>query len=185
MAMDVKQLDAALKSIEDAYIASDENVDDAVQSLTKLHKQVLGDAALLASFTEKAATVCGGLYIPYLVWPVLHAFMKDETQRSQLAKLFHAFGESNFDEETQKQMKPLIVVYFMKEKEFEVDRLKTFVLLKLHPGVQEYFAKLMEFTVKNRNSAEAYQRKFTLLGSSFPDFERFAQPVSKLEEELA
>jgi hypothetical protein len=185
MAMDAKQLDAALQKIEDTYFANDENAEAAIASLTELHKKVLADPAALALFNEKAALTCGGLYLPYLFWPVLHNFFADETQRTALGKLFHLFGESNFDEETQKLMKPLVVVYFMKEKEFELDRLKTFVLQKLHPGVQEYFAKLMEFVVKNRNSADAYLRKFTLLGGEFPDFERFAQPVSKLEEELA
>lgn len=179
--MDETQLQAALEEIDAAYYANDEDRDLATAALSGYFEQLWDDADAAALFSRLAAEVAGGVYIPYLFWVALHRFLKTEGQREVIAELFAAFGRSNFDEATQLQLKPLAVVYFMHEKEFEVDRLKSRVIQKLHPTVQEFFQKTLEFVEKNRKSAIAYQQKFALVGAEFPDFERFNQPLAHLE----
>lgn len=183
--MDEQQLAAALAEIDEQYYAQEEDAETAIAALNGYFEQLWQDQEAAKIFASQAAQVAGGAYIPHLFWPALHRFLKEDTGRDVIAELFEAFGNSNFDEETQKIFRPLAVVYFMHEKEFEVDRLRTRVLHKLHPGVQEYFEQLIEFNEKNHRSAVAFARKFALVGDRFPDFELFNQPLAHLEEQLS
>ncbi|MEM9986542.1 MAG: hypothetical protein AAF804_15730, partial [Bacteroidota bacterium] len=94
------------------------------------------------------------------------------------------FCESNFDDDEQKKLKPLLVVYFAKEKEFESGKVKTLYLDKAHPEVKEYYMRVLNFTQKNQKSTEMYIEKFDLLKGLFPDFHLLGLPITQLREKL-
>jgi hypothetical protein len=81
-------------------------------------------------------------------------------------------------------MKPLIVVYFAKEKPFEVDKLRAKLLTGAHPSVKTYFDTLAAFIENNKVAVQTYRDKFALVRDRRPDFELFSQPLTRLEEEL-
>ncbi|MFN8922269.1 MAG: hypothetical protein ACK5XP_05025, partial [Sphingobacteriia bacterium] len=111
-----------IAKIEKDYQAG-EGTDKAavVEAFSQLHKKTK-DAAAQVDFALGVAPACGGIYIPHVFWSVLALFWEDEQYRSSLHKLIRTFAESDFEEEEKALMKPLLVVYFVREREFEVSR---------------------------------------------------------------
>ncbi len=183
--MDATQLEESLDQIEAQY-AESEDADAAIESLSALHRSLLDDPELLETFRLNALTACSGHYLPHLLWVALSQFdTEPEAQRKKIFEVCKALADSDFDDRLQAAMKPLMVVYFSKEKEFEIDRVHSRVVDGSHPKVKEWFDKSIGFVQKNSHSAQAYVHKFNLLKGRFPDFDRFNMPVARLEEELA
>jgi hypothetical protein len=177
----------AIEQIENDYFAQDENQQLALERLHALHFELWDrqDAEGLLEFRAEAALIGGGIYLPYLFWPELHAFLTtDGANRLRIYDMIQALATSDFDEHVQTLLKPLLVVYFSKEKAFELDKLRTFILAQAHASVKEYFDKLFAFVTQNKASVSTYQAKFALVSARFPDFELFAQPLQRLQEQL-
>ena len=183
--MDATQLEETLDQIEANY-AESEDVDAAIEALAGLHRSLLDDPELLETFRLNALSAASGHYLPHLLWVALAQFDAEaEAQRKKIFDICQALADSDFDERLQAAIKPLMVVYFSKEKEFEIDRVHSRVVDGAHPKVKEWFDKAIAFVQKNSHSAQAYVHKFNLLKARFPDFDRFNMPVARLEEELA
>lgn len=184
--MDEKQLKARLETIDAAYYNQDEeDAAPAIEALDELHREVWGQADEARKFRLAALRVAGGAYLPNIFWAELAAHMRNEGNREMIVEIMQAVADSNFDEAMLNNLKPLLVVYLSREKQFELDKLWSFVIEKTYPRVKEYFDKLLLFVTKNQHSVATYQRKFDMLRDSFPDFERYSHPLTRLEEELA
>lgn len=183
--MDAKKLEGDLQRIEAEYFAADEDKAAALAALDDLHRSVWNNAGEVAQFRRAVLQTCGGVYIPSVFWPELASFAKDQSNREFIFQIVQALVDSDFDEEMLNRIKPFLVVYFATEKQFELDKIKAFIVDKAHPRVREYFDKMTQFVTKNPASVQTYQRKFGMLQNHFPDFELFGQPVARLEEQMA
>lgn len=168
------------------YDAEDDLSEEIIAELTALHKQALqagGEDA--EEFFRNAPHVAGGAYIPYLFWIELAQFRRGEESRERLFFLLESFVNGDFEEAIRQRMKPLIVIYYLHERQFEIDKLNTTIVSKAHPQVQEFFQHLNEFVETNQTATRAYEEKFNLLMDYFPNFELFELPVQDLEEQLS
>ncbi|MFN0203687.1 MAG: hypothetical protein ACKVTZ_19325 [Bacteroidia bacterium] len=183
--MDIAKL---MEEIENKY--ADQEIEDVrgavIEDLATLNQKVVEDApALLDKYLVLAAKSMGGVYIPYVFWYKLGEFYEETVAtRVFLQELIRIFANSDFEEEEQRQIKPLLIVYLAREKEFEIDKIRTLIIDKTHPKVKDYFYKLFAFVEKNQKSTQMYTDKFNLLKDYVPNFELLSQPVSKLKEML-
>ncbi len=174
-----------LQKLEDKFYGEwEEDRNTLVSELSKLHKEASSDPDTFSKFLVQSADMFGGIYLPYLFWEKLSEFMKAEEQRTYLQDLMIKFSNSNFEEVEQSKMKLLLVVYFAKEKEFEINKIRAKVIDKAHPEVKEYYLKLLNFTEKNQKATNMYCEKFELLSGIHPDFELMALPITQLKEKL-
>ena len=178
----VKELDA----LEDQFSIDDidEQKEELIQKIQELHLVAMEDPDTLNRFTVHSSGRFGGIFIPYLFWIKLADFIEDQQERHFLQDLIKAFANSDFAEEEQKMMKPLVITYIAKEKSFEIDKLQTLVIEKSHPQVREYFQKLIAFVDKNQRSTEMYCEKFMLLRELAPNFKLMSLPITQLKEQL-
>lgn len=173
-----------LEKLEDKfYTAPEENKEEIVKGLLELHLSI-EDVDTLNRFAVQASERFGGIYIPYLFWDKLAAFLESDDERFFLQDLLKAFSNSNFDDDEQRKMKPLIITYFAHEKEFEVNKLKSLMIDKTHPTVKEYFYSLIQFVEKNKRSTQMYKDKFELLRQAVPDFQLMAMPITQLKDKF-
>lgn len=174
-----------LENLEDKYYGEwEENKESLIGALEPIHKELLEDREQFNRFLVQTAERFGGAYIPHLFFHKLSEFLDTPEERAYLQELIRVFAESNFEEEEQKKLKPLLVVYFAKEKEFEHGKLKTMYFDKAHPEVREYFMRLLNFTQKNKKATEMYIEKFDLLKGIFPDFHLLGLPITQLREKF-
>lgn len=174
-----------IEKIHKAYQDADgENKAQAIAQLAELHRKVAGDAAQQGEFAVDVAEYCGGAYIPYVFWTTLGRFWTDESQRTVLQQLIRAFLQSDFDEEEQSLLRPLLVVYFQREREFEVSRARTQAESGAHPAAKEWLEAVLHFHENNKVAARTYTEKFALLHKTMPNFALFNLPLAKLEEAL-
>ncbi len=180
--MDLPKL---LDDLEDKYGPGEpeENKAALIQELYDIHMQTISDEDLLNRFTVLASERFGGVYIPYLFWVKLSDYYEYELDRSYLFTLLKAFANSNFSIEEQKMMKALIIIYFAREKEFEINKYFTLHMSDIHPNVKEYFQKLLQFVEKNKKSTDMYCEKFEILKDVQPDFDLMNTPLSKLKQQ--
>lgn len=174
-----------LEQLEDKYYGEwEEDKAALMEALEPMHKELLSESESFNRFLVQTAERFGGAYIPHLFWQKLSDFLKTPEERTYLQELIRVFAESNFEEEEQKKLKPLLVVYFAKEKEFEHAKMQTMYFDKAHPEVKEYFMRLLNFTQKNQKATEMYVEKFDLLQSIFPDFDLLSLPITQLREKF-
>jgi hypothetical protein len=174
-----------LEKIEDLYYGEwEEDKDKLVSALTELHLEAGEDEDDFNRFLVQTADRFGGAYIPYLFWDKMAYFLDSPLDRTYVQKLIKAFTNSNFDEDEQMKMKPLLVPYFAREKTFEVSKVKARIIDKAHPDVKEYFYKLMNFVDKNKRATEMYCEKFDLLKDVHPDFNLLSLPITQLKDRL-
>ena len=175
-----------LEKLEDKYYGEwEENKDLLVAEMTKLHLAVWEeDEDLFNRFLVQTSDRFGGVYIPYLFWDKLSSFLDMPEERHYLQQLIATFADSNFEEEEQKRMKPLLVTYIAREKRFELDKMRAKVVDKAHPMVREYFQKLINFVDKNQKATEMYCEKFDLLKDIHPDFKLLSMPITQLKDKL-
>ncbi|MBX7242773.1 MAG: hypothetical protein K1X92_13605 [Bacteroidia bacterium] len=176
-----------LDAIEEKYAETlDETRETAIAEIIELHSEIMESAPdEIDRFTVLSADVLGGVYLPYLFWYKLGEFYDGyEDARIFLQELIKIFSESNFEEEEQRKMKSLLVAYFAKEKEFEIDKLRVMVVDKAHHTVKEYFNKLLQFAQKNQKATQMYCDKFEILKEYQPDFQLLQKPLTKLQELL-
>ncbi len=174
-----------LEQLEDKFFGEwEEERMPLVQALTDLHIQTQDDRDAFNRFLIQAAERFGGVYIPYLFWQKLSEFIDTSEERAYLQELIKVFIESNFEDEEQRKLKPLLVVYFAKEKDFEVDKIRTQYIESAHPQVREYFHKLLRFVETNKKATNMYIEKFEMLRDAFPDFELLNLPITQLKEKL-
>ncbi len=180
--MDIPKL---LDELEDKYgmEEQEEHKEDLIAELYDLHMQTASNEDLLNRFTVLCSERFGGIYIPYLFWVKLSDYYEYELDRGYLFTLLKAFANSNFGEDEQKLMKPLIIIYFAKEKEFEINKFFTLHTDDIHPSVKEYFQKLLHFVEKNKKSTDMYCEKFEILRNVQPDFDLMNTPLSELKEQ--
>lgn len=181
--MDITKL---LEELEDKFPVDeiDTHKPQIIERLLELHMEAAEDEENLNRFTVQSAERFGGIYIPYLFWMKLADFWEYPQTRAYVFHLIKAFANSDFGEEEQKLIKPLLIAYFAKEKQFEKDKLQTQVFDKSHPAVKEFFEKLLTFVDKNQRSTEMYLEKFTLLKDYRPDFSLLNLPITQLKSEL-
>jgi hypothetical protein len=180
--MDIVQ---ELEQLEDKFYGEwDEAREPLVQALTDHHIKVVDDRDGFNRFLVQTAERFGGIYIPYLFWQKLGEFLETPEERAYLQELIKTFIESNFEEEEQRKLKPLLVVYFAKEKDFEVDKVRAQYLDRAHPEVREYFQKLLTFVKRNEKATNMYIEKFEMLREAFPDFELLNLPITQLKEKF-
>jgi hypothetical protein len=158
-----------------------ENRETIIKYMTPLHKKMLEESSeTFHRFVTEVGPRFGGVYIPFLFWSLLSRFYEDPDERIYVQKMIEYFANSDFEEEDQRKMKSMLIVYFKLEKEFELDKLIALVLGKSHLSVQEYFQKLLSFVDKNQSATQMYCEKFDLLRFKFPDFELMAKPLTQL-----
>lgn len=180
--MDIVQ---ELQKLEDQFYGDwEESREALVKAISPVHKEAKKDADLFNRFLVQTADRFGGTYIPYLFWAKLADFLQDEEQRTYLQDLMGKFADSNFEEEEQHELKPLLVVYFAKEKVFEINKIRALIIDKAHPEVKDYFLKLLNFTEKNQKATDMYCEKFDLLKGIHPDFELLGLPITQLRDRL-
>lgn len=176
---------AELEKLEDLFFGEwEEGKEPLIAELKKLHAAAGEDDDEFNRFLVQSAERYGGAYIPYLFWDKLSYFYETPEERIYLQELLRAFSVSNFEDEEQKLMKPLLVTYFSQEKDFELNKLKAKVIDKAHPEVKEYFMKLMSFVEKNKKATEMYAEKFDMLKAFHPDFDLLNLPITQLKEKL-
>lgn len=175
-----------LEKLTDAfYEAEGENREEMIAQLQQLHQEALSAGEeTYAVFRTEAAKAIGGAYLPHLVWVELAKLVNGSPDRPALLALFNAFSDSDFEEPTQFEMKPLVTTYFALESDFEVGRFRALVRAKAHPTVQEWYDKHLNFQETAPAAVSAYRQKFFLLKDRFPDFELYGLPVQELEEQL-
>ncbi|MCI4666810.1 MAG: hypothetical protein MRZ79_01520 [Bacteroidia bacterium] len=176
---------AELEKLEDLFYGEwEENKEPLIAKLKEIHSVVGEDKDQFNRFLVQTAERFGGTYIPYLFWDKLSYFFDTPEERIYLQELLRAFSISDFEDVEQKLMKPLLVTYFSKEKDFELNKLKAKVIEKAHPEVKEYFVKLMNFVEKNAKATGMYAEKFDMLKAYHPDFELLNLPITQLREKL-
>ncbi|GAB4404566.1 MAG: hypothetical protein OHK0039_04830 [Bacteroidia bacterium] len=174
-----------LERLEDLFYGEwEEDKGKLIPELLQLHLVVGQDGDEFNRFLVQCAERFGGAYIPYLFWDKLSYFLEMQEERAWLQELIRAFANSNFDEEEQATLKPLLVVYFAKEKDFEIDKVRAVIIDKSHPTVRDYFNKLINFVKRNASATEMYCEKFQLLKDVHPDFELLSLPITQLKERL-
>ncbi|MDP5170253.1 MAG: hypothetical protein NWR72_08400 [Bacteroidia bacterium] len=174
-----------LQQLEDKFYGEwEEDKNALLTALTKLHLEAAEDHDSFSRFLVQSADMFGGIYIPYLFWDKLAYFLDAEEQRTYLQDLMMKFADSNFEEDEQSKMKLLLVVYFAKEKEFEINKIRAMIIEKSHPAVKEYYLKLLNFTEKNQKATDMYCEKFVLLKDIHPDFDLLGLPITQLKEKL-
>lgn len=176
-----------LNKIEEKYAESiEESRNEAVGEIAELHQQVAEETPdEVDRFIIMSADVLGAIYLPHLFWYKLGEYYDgNQDSRMFLQELIKIFTESNFEEEEQRRIKSLLIAYMAKEKEFELDKIRTIIVDKAHYAVKDYFYKLFQFVEKNKKATEMYCEKFALLKDYQPNFELLAMPVTKLKEML-
>jgi hypothetical protein len=175
-----------LAQLEERYYDElEEDRDAVIAELSQLHVAALKKSIEeFRAFSTEAMEICGGVYIPYVMWVELAQFIEHHNNREQLFGIMQAFVDSGFEEEERKKMKSLLITYFAIEREFEVNKILTLIVEKSHPSVVEYFKKVQTFVLKNKTSVDMYIEKFQMLKEGFPNFERLAMPLTKLKEQL-
>ncbi|TAE48078.1 MAG: hypothetical protein EAZ89_15935 [Bacteroidetes bacterium] len=177
----VNQLD----DLETLYYGDwEENKEKLLSALMELHLEAGQDENTFNRFLVEASGRFGGAYIPYLFWDKLSYYLDSAPERAYLQKLIQDFVEADFDEEEQKKMKPLLVTYFAREKDFEIGKIRYMLLEKAHPMIQEYFEKLLTFVNKNQKATDMYVEKFLMLRSIYPDFGLLNLPITQLKDKL-
>lgn len=174
-----------LQQLEDKFYGDwEEDRASLIPELNKIYKEAAQDPDAFSKFSVQVADMFGGIYIPYLFWNKLALYMDAEEQRIYLQDLMLKFSDSNFEEEEQSKMKVLLVVYFAREKEFEINKVRAKVIDKAHPSVKEYYLKLLNFTEKNQKATNMYCEKFDLLKGYYPNFELMALPITQLKDKV-
>lgn len=174
-----------LEKLEDKYYGEwEEDKAPLIVELTELHKSVGEDEDSFNRFLVQCAERFGGSYIPYLFWDKLSYFIDTPEERYYIQELIKAFINSNFDDDEQRMLKPLLVTYFAKEKVFEINKLRAILIDKAHPDVREYFMNLLNFIEKNAKATEMYCEKFQILRTVHPDFSLLRMPISELREKI-
>ncbi|MFN8394237.1 MAG: hypothetical protein U0176_06120 [Bacteroidia bacterium] len=175
-----------LEALEARYYDElEEDRDAVIEELAPLHQAALEKGiGEFRKFAAEAMKVCGGIYIPYVLWVELGQFIQAQTNREQLFGTVQAFVDSGFEEDERKKMKSLLITYFAIEREFEVNKIITLIVEKAHPSVQEYFRKVRDFVAKNKTSVDMYIEKFQMLKDNYPNFELLSLPLIKLKEHL-
>ena len=176
----VKELD----KLEEKYYGEwEEDRDKLAAALKPLHEEADADSETRTAFALRTINRFGGAFIPYLFWKSLTRFVDEPSEeRPLIHEIIKSFADSNFEEEEQQKMKSMLVTYFSKEKPFELNKLESLYLVKMHPDVQEYFHRLRDFTERNASSTEMYQEKFALVKHIYPDFKILSQPITQLRE---
>lgn len=179
-------LSKTLEQLEEKYYGElEEERGPVIEALAELHDQALSEGyEAFREFSDAAMGICGGIYIPYIMWVELGLYMENTEERTYIYKIMQAFVESGFEEPERKKMKPLLIAYFAIEKEFEINKIMALIVEKAHPTVQEYFKKVLNFVSKNKNSVDMYTEKFNILKVYAPSFELLRMPVIKLKEHL-
>ena len=96
-----------LAQLEERYYDKlEEDRDAVIKELAVLHQDALKKGiAEFRTFSAEAMQVCGGVYIPYIMWVELAQFIGDQGSREQLFGILAAFVNSDFEEEeNQKQL---------------------------------------------------------------------------------
>ena len=177
------ELEDYLNQIDERFINEEISDDEALDELMEAHQSVFDNEEQLLEFTETVLYICGGLFIPYIFWIELQGFLSDaEQHRPRLHNILRIFTESNFEEKDRSRMKPLLIIYFSNEKEFEVDKVRALIIDKAHPKVKDYFNKILIFVDKNRDTVQTYRRKLEMLKDYYPDFALLNEPIAKLSD---
>lgn len=180
-------LEKTLEKLEDRYYNElEEDRDAIIEEFAELHNTALSKGIeAFREFSDAAKNVCGGVYLPYIMWVELAEFIDAPSNRERIYDLIQTFVDSDFEEEERTKMKSLLITYFAIEREFEVNKVMTLVVEKAHPSVQEYFKKVQNFVSKNKTSVDMYIEKFNMLKAYAPNFEMLRMPVSKLKEVIS
>lgn len=174
-----------LERLEDSFYGEwEENKEPLVKELLALHLEFGSDHDTFNRFLVQTASRFGGAYIPFLFWDKLAYYFDVPEERTYLFELLRVFSESNFEEEEQKKMKPLLVTYFAKEKPFEINKIRAMIIDKVHPEVKDYFLKLLSFVEKNQKATNMYCDKFMLIKDVHPDFELLSLPITQLRDKV-
>ncbi|HEX2900869.1 MAG TPA: hypothetical protein VHS96_14195 [Bacteroidia bacterium] len=175
-----------LAQLEERYYDElEEDRNAVIEELAQLHQAALAKGIEeFRAFSGEAMQICGGVYIPYILWVELAQFIDHQNNREQLFGIMQAFVDSGFEEEERRKMKTLLITYFAIEREFEVNKILTLIVDKAHPSVQEFFKKVQNFVAKNKTSVDMYIEKFKMLKSTYPNFEWMSLPLVKLKEHL-
>lgn len=176
-----------IEALEERFFGDlEEDRDAVISELKGAHEAArAGGIEQFRKFSGDLLDRFGGIYIPYVFWVELGEYLNDAENRTRLFEIIKVFSESSFEEEETRKMKPLLITYFSLEKEFELDKIRSLIVDKTHPAVQEYFKKLLDFAEKNATSTEMYVEKFKIIHHLYPDFEMLKMPVVKIKEMLS
>lgn len=154
-----------------------------IESLSNLHISLLRSNNY-QEFLQNSANICDGIYIPYLFWSELVKFLDNPTESQNLFYLIKCFSTSAFEEEEQNKMRPLLCIYFTKERPFAVDKIRAQIIDKAHPEIRYYLRTILNFVAEKPKAIDAFVEKLNLLKRFFPNFEIFNLAVDQLKEHL-
>jgi len=181
-------LELELQNIYDKYLASEgEDKAGAIQALKMIHVPLLrGNPEVLSEFIFDAIRICGGTYIPFIFWMELIKLLEGRPDRELIYEIIQEFVNSDFDETECVRMKPLLIIYFTVETQFQVDKIKAYIVAKSHPSVIQYFQQYVYRAIeKTPKVVEAYRQKLWRLKGYYPNFEMLDMPTSLLEQKLS
>lgn len=179
-------LEELIEQLEEKYYGDwEEDRGPVIEVLLPIQREALESGIdAFRGFADMVMDICGGIYIPYIMWVELAWYLDNLEERDRIFTTIESFVNSGFEEIERKKMKSLLITYFAIEREFEVNKVKVLIVEKAHPTVQEYFRKVQNFVAKNKTSVDNYLEKFQMIKSIDPDFSLLRMPVIKLKEHL-
>jgi len=107
-----------LEKLEDKFYGEwEEDKSQLIEAMTVLHNELVQRPDEFNRFLVQSSDRFGGAYIPHLFWEKLASFVgTNPDDRFYIQQILRSFVASNFDEEEQKIMKPLIITYLFTEK---------------------------------------------------------------------
>lgn len=179
----MRPLDEVIEELEARYTENSLS-EEELAVFHPYYQEALKDPQKREVFEATMLRRVGGLYIPYIFWLYLREFLEAKAH-PKIYSALQAFVESAFDPLTQKQMKPLLVIYFKYESSFHIDRINIELLRDAHPDIRTYFRKMQTFPTRNPHTTQIYEEKFNLLKNHFPNFKWLFQPLPHLRQALA
>ncbi|MCS7188831.1 MAG: hypothetical protein RMJ66_03580 [Bacteroidia bacterium] len=174
-----------LASIEEAF-ANGSPPEEVIQRIEALHQEVMHDPELRMNFEKEVLNVAQGLYLPYIFWIYLAAFLQDkESYRPFLEYILQVFAQQPSNPFIEKRLRPLLYVYFSEESPFYLDRLWDYFSRYANADKYSFMDKTRSLIAKNPATVEIFREKFRLLSAYMPDFEALALPLAQIRESLA
>ncbi len=192
----MQKIDEVIDKIGNLFIENEENRKPIIQQFGKIEKllqEKYADNPKVMEYIEDALSrSAGGIYIPYILWKYVFAFInskdKEEIQeaRQKIQKYLDIFfGESYFDEEEQRLIRPLLALYLKYETNFEIDKFFNKTRMQgYHDSVVKYIRKTRKFIEDNMRTLAIYKKKLRYVKALNGDYSLFELPVSELEQKI-
>ncbi len=190
----LSKIDELIDKISSQFLEDENKKKAVILQFGKLEEALetkYNDKKEILEYVENAlAHAAGGIYIPYILWKYILKFIsvKDDEQIENARKKIQEyldifFGESFFEEEEQRLVRPLLALYLKYEKPFEIDKFLNPERMKgYHEEVVRYIGRTRKFIEDNMRTLAIYKKKLALIQRIGGDFSLFELSVAELEE---